>query len=166
MAQAFKFRLETVRRLRRQELDLRRREVAEAAREVLTLQDRIGQLSETVRAHVGELRQSQSEGASLDLPQIRMHYVHQGYLARQMVDAELRLAEKQKELSNRREMLKQANARAKALEKLHERQKERFDRDQRMSERKTQDEQAQRTMFRKQLEQPAMAKSPRRDKQT
>jgi flagellar export protein FliJ len=157
MAQAFKFRLETVRRIRRKELDLRRREVAKTTRDVLALQDRIDQLNETVRSSVGELRRSQSGAGSLELAQIRMHYVHQSYLARQMVDAELTLAEKQKDLSKQRATLKQANAKAKALEKLHERRKEQFDWDQRKNEQKIEDEQAQRIILRKQMEQSASA---------
>jgi len=166
MAQAFKFRLETVRRLRRLELDLRRREVADTSREVLALQNCIDQLSDTARSNVGDLRESQSAATSLNVPQIRAHYVHQGYLARQTVDAELRLAEKQKALGARREALKQANARAKALEKLHERQKERFDQEQRRSDQKIEDEQAQRITLRRELKHSSVARAYRPDKQT
>lgn len=147
MASGFTFRLEAVLRLRRNERDACRRAVAEATRQVLALQDCIAHLHEAARANVEGIRSSQLPGVELNVPQVRLHYTHQAHLARETVSAELMLAGKQKDLSSRRESLKEASARAKAIEKLYERQKERFERAQRSKERKVEDEQAQRLSY-------------------
>jgi flagellar export protein FliJ len=140
MAQAFKFRLETVRRLRQRELEVRRREVAEALRDVIALQRRLADLAETAKANVLQIRTSQGASASLDVPQLRVHYLHHSLLSRQMIETQLQLGEKEMELSRRRELLQQANSRAKAMDKLHDRQKARFDEGRRKAEQKIEDE--------------------------
>lgn len=140
MSQAFRFRLESVRRLRRRELDARRREVAEVLRDVVALQRRLADLTDTAKANVLLIRASQGASAPLDLPQLRVHYAHQSLLARQMIETQLQLGEREKELSRRRERLQQAHSRAKAMDKLHDRQKARFDEAQRRAEQKVEDE--------------------------
>jgi flagellar export protein FliJ len=142
VTRSFKFQLETVRKLRRQELDACRREVAEATRAVVALQSRLATLNESARTNVQGMRTSQASQAVLDLPQIRMLYAHHGYIARQMVEAELHLVSSRKKLNSSIEVLKQANSRAKAIEKLYERQKERFDLASRKKDQRDEDEQA------------------------
>jgi len=146
MARTFQFRLETVRRLRGQELDARRRDVAEAAREVQAVQRRIADLAESARANLTHTLASQS---GMDIPVIRMHYVHHGYLARQAVNAELRLGECRSELAARRRKLHESHAKARAIDKLYERQKSRFDQEQQKEERKSEDELAAQVYNRK-----------------
>jgi flagellar export protein FliJ len=124
------------------ELDARHRDVAETTREVIALQERIASLNDTTRANATQIRASQAARLPLDLPQIRLHYVHQGYLARQTLDAQLRLGDRQSELQRRRARLNEANAKVKAIDKLYERQKKRFEEALRKSEQRATDEQA------------------------
>ncbi len=59
MANGFRFRLEVVRRLRRQALDAQRRVVADAVRSVAQAQDRIAQLAQELRGSMYEARDAQ-----------------------------------------------------------------------------------------------------------
>ncbi len=126
MANGFRFRLEVVRRLRRQALDAQRRVVAEAVRSVARVQDRIAQLMQELGASMHNARDAQQAGR-LDVVSLRAYQHHRGRLHRRSLEARQELAKKEAELNAEREKLAEAMKRLKVIEKLREKQKLRYD---------------------------------------
>jgi flagellar export protein FliJ len=121
MARVFRFRLETVQRLRKEERDRRRRAVAEAAQAVRSVQQRIDDANERLRAsveHMSELRRSQR----IDVHRLRLEQYHRGHLQRQVLLAGEALRDRQVELDARRAELAEATMRLRVVEKLRQRQ--------------------------------------------
>ncbi len=124
MARRFRFRLEAVQRIRTDERDRRRRVVAEAVRAIQSVQQRIDDCNEQLRASVdrtSDLQRSQR----IDMPSLRSQRYYAGYLHGQLLLAGEELATRQAELDARRGELTDATKRLRAVEKLRDRQWER-----------------------------------------
>ena len=124
MARRFRFRLEAVQRIRTNDRDRRRRVVAEAVRAMRSVQQRIDDCNELLRASVdrtSDLQRSQR----IDMHSLRSQRFYGGYLHRQLLLAGEELVARQTELDARRGELTEATKRLRAVEKLRERQWER-----------------------------------------
>jgi flagellar export protein FliJ len=125
MARRFRFRLETVRRLREQARDAQRRVVAEAARVVRSLEDRITRFSQDVRQVSAQLRDAR-RGGPMDTALLRRYLQYQGWLQRQISGARTDLAARQAELDRQRAKLTELRRDLEVIEKLRERQWQRY----------------------------------------
>ncbi len=125
MARRFRFRLETVRRLRQQARDAQRRVVADAVRAVTRVEERIAELT---RQWHGMIEQSRDalHTPRLDVVSIRGHQIHRAWLHRKITELSETLARKQAKLRAERAQLAETSNRLRAIEKLRERQWKRF----------------------------------------
>ena len=121
MAKKFRFRLEGVRRVRAQERDARRREVADAARAVTSAEQRIEELNNELQATM-QHTQSEQKQARLDVALLRGHQFRRNHLHRRIIESHAALASKKHELNACRAKLAEASKRLKAIEKLREKQ--------------------------------------------
>lgn len=124
MARRFRFRLEAVQRIRKDDRDRRRRGVAEAVRAIRSVQQRIDDCNEQLRASVdrtSDLQRSQR----IDMPLLRSQRYYAGHLHGQLLLAGEELGTRQEELDARRGELAEATKRLRAVEKLRDRQWER-----------------------------------------
>jgi flagellar export protein FliJ len=121
MAKPFRFRLQTIQRLRERARDQQLRAVADAVRAVAAAESARQLLDQRLQENVEQTRAAQ-QGASLDLPALRAGYLHQGWLLRRLEDGAAELAERSNLLVAERKLLSEASARLKAVEKLKERQ--------------------------------------------
>ncbi len=124
MARRFRFRLEAVQRIRTDDRDRRRRGVAEAVRAIRSVQQRIDDCNEQLRASVdrtSDLQRSQR----IDMPLLRSQRYYAGYLHGQLLLAGGELDTRQEELDARRCELAEATKRLRVVEKLRDRQWER-----------------------------------------
>jgi len=124
MARMFRFRLETVRRLREQARDAQRRVVADAARVVKSAEDRIEQSSRELRTVSAESRDARRMGR-LDAVLLRRHQHYRGWLQRKIVQFQEELSAKRAELDRQRAKLAETQKDLKVIEKLRERQLQR-----------------------------------------
>ncbi len=125
MARKFRFRLETVRRLREQARDARRRVVSENVRAVTGAEQHRAELVRARRDRMQEMRLVQQTGR-LDAVSIRRHFVHAGYLEHQLDVSETELTKRRGELRAEQDRLAEASKRLRVIEKLHERQWRRY----------------------------------------
>jgi len=125
MARGFAFRLEVVRKVREQKQNVQRRVVAQAARAVSAVEDRIARTDEALRGEVGALRREQSE-ARLDMGSLCGHRYYMSRLHREMQESLTVLAQKQEALRSERDKLAEASKRLKVIEKLKEKQWKRY----------------------------------------
>lgn len=121
MARKFRFRLETVRRLREQARDAQRRVVADAVRAVTRVEDRIARLTQQLHDTVDRFRDAQ-RAERLDVASLRGHQIYRSWLHRNIVESNEELARQQAKLDYERAKLAEAWKRVKAIEKLRERQ--------------------------------------------
>ena len=135
----FRFRLEAVRKVRRQAQDAQQRVVAGVLREIRQTEAGVRQLTEELRAEVGATRAAQSI-QRLDLPRIRGHQFRQTWLQGRVLDAQTELGRLQTRLEQERAKLAEAARRLKVIEKLRERQWERFCIEERRAEQRENDE--------------------------
>lgn len=120
MARRFRFRLDTVQRLRERARDAQRRALAEAARVVARTQERIQRLSDELQQTMVDSRTSLS-GASLDIVSMRGHQYYRGWLHRKIMEAQADLAGEQTRLESERAKLAEASKHVKVIELLRER---------------------------------------------
>ena len=125
MARGFTFRLEVVRRIRQRLQDEQRRVVAEAARRVRAVEERIERAGEALRHEVEALRGAQV-AKRLDMASLRGHRFYMSRLHREIREAEILLAAKQEKLAGERAELAEVSKRLKVIEKLKERQWQRY----------------------------------------
>ncbi len=125
MARSFRFRLETVRRLRKQAMDAQRRVVAEAVQAVAGVEERIAAL--TLERH-GAADQSRDAMRihCFDLVSLSGQHIYRGWLDREIAKSNESLAQKRAELDAERERLAETSKELKVIEKLRERQWKRF----------------------------------------
>lgn len=125
MARKFRFRLETVRRLRKQTMDAQRRVVADAVRAVTLVEERIAVLT---RRRCGAVDQSRDAMGThcLDLVSLRGQQVYRGWLDHEIAKSNESLAGKRVELDAERAKLAETSKELKVIEKLRERQWKRF----------------------------------------
>jgi flagellar FliJ protein len=121
MAKRFRFRLDVVERVRRQDYDRQRRTVAEAVRAVRQIDEHMARINEQIRRSVADAIAGQRDGA-LDLAQVRSHEIHRGWLNRQLANAELARQDRERALKIERSELAEVTKRLRVIEKLREKQ--------------------------------------------
>lgn len=140
MAKRFRFRLETVRRLRKQAQDDCRRAVARRLREVEAVRQRIEAMSAQLSGERVAVRQLVSPGAdaeatagdgsgggSMVVDLMRRHRTFINYLHQSIADARVKLAGLQKLLREDQAALDEATRQLRVIEKLEEKQRQRHD---------------------------------------
>ena len=151
MARRFRFRLETVRRLREQARDKEQRIVAGAVRAVKQIEERIVRLSGELQEVCGQSRDIRG-GRFLDAVSLRGHQLYRIYLHRKIAESHEELAEKQAVLKRERAKLAEASTRLKVIENLRDRQWKRYLVDVAREEQAACDEAAQHAYLRRQRE--------------
>ena len=121
MVRRFRFRLETVRRLREQSRDAQRRVVAEAVRAVTRIEERITQLAGELQDACGRSRDVRGAGM-LDTMSLKGHQVYRSWLHRKIAESHEELADKQALLERERAKLAEVSTRLKVIENLRDRQ--------------------------------------------
>lgn len=125
MARRFRFRLETVERLRKQARDAQRRVVADAARTVGRVEERIVHLTRQLHDTLGGARETLRTGR-LDLASLRGHELYRGWVHRRIAESYTELACRQSELDVERAKLVEASKQLKVIERLRERRWRRY----------------------------------------
>lgn len=125
MARRFRFRLETVRRLRKQALDAQRRVVADAVQALVRVEERIAALTRTWHGMVDQSRDAMRI-QRLDLVSLSGHQVYRGWLDQEIAKSNESLARKRAELDAERVRLAETSKELKVIDKLRERQWKRF----------------------------------------
>ena len=125
MARKFRFRLETVRRLREQARDARRSVVSENIRAVTRAEQHRAELVRARSDRMQEMRFVQQTGR-LDAVSMRRHFVHDGYLENQLDVSETELTKRLGELRAEQDRLAEASKRLRVIEKLRGRQWRRY----------------------------------------
>ena len=120
MAGKFRFRLEVVRRVRKQAQDAQRRVVADAVESIKKLESRIGQLTSDLHRTMDRTRDARRPH-QLDLSSLRRHQVYRGCIHGWLLESANELAERQAALDGARSKLAETTKRYKAIEKLRER---------------------------------------------
>jgi flagellar FliJ protein len=141
MAAGFRFRLEVVRRIRKQAQDVQRREVADAVRSLSAVQDRLAALEGQLHVTVNQTRETQQAGL-LDLMSLQRHHLYRGWLHRRRVEVREELVRHEEQLDERRARLAEATKQLKVVQKLREKQKTRYDRRMQRQEQAAYDEAA------------------------
>ena len=126
MARGFVFRLEALLRVRKQELDAQKREVARAVLEKYDIEQHLADRESTLRGEFESLRDEQADSGRLDLAGIRGHRLYMGRLHREIAETYQQLGLKDQELAKEREKLAEASKRLKAIEKLKEKRWRRY----------------------------------------
>ncbi len=121
MAQQFKFRLETVRRVRQLDFEARQRVVAERLRKIGSEKAIIAALKRERKSMNDETKRLLS-GGQVNVDGVSRYRLGVGYLRDQILDAENRIASHEKELATERAAMVKASVEVKAIEKLKERQ--------------------------------------------
>lgn len=128
MAKRFVFRLETVRRLRKQKEDDCRRIVAQRLRLIGRVRQRISDLNAQLRDQhecVRRLSQESGTGQPLSIPSVRSHHDYATHLHAGIEEAHRELSECEEELQKEQQSLAEASRQVKVLDKLEERQRAR-----------------------------------------
>ena len=131
MAKRFRFRLEVVRRLRKQKEDECRRVVAERLRQVNGVRGRIGMLTEHLHREHLVIRRDASAGEAaagrLDMDGLRRRHAYVNYLHRSINEAKGELVRLLVEFERDRARLAEASKELKVIDKLEERQRARHE---------------------------------------
>jgi flagellar FliJ protein len=125
MAKRFRFRLETVLKVRRQREDQQKRVVAAKVRRLTDLQSQARSVDEQIAQAVQAARGSRHPGA-LDMSQIARQRFWLGHLQRLLVETAGQIREVAEELHRERRVLIDLAKDRKALEKLKETQAQRY----------------------------------------
>ncbi|HEY3244202.1 MAG TPA: flagellar FliJ family protein [Phycisphaerae bacterium] len=151
---AFRFRLETVLKLRRQRENDGRRVVAARLREISAVTANLDALEGRLWAEVQEAREDAGVQASRPIAdgtpaaqdelivRLRRHRLYMGHLRRCIEERESHLAELRRRLHEEQRVLTEAAKQVKVIEKLRERQFARFQETQRRAEMVMHDETA------------------------
>ena len=142
MAKRFRFRLEVVRRLRKQKEDECRRVVAERLRQVSEVRSRISELTNRLHEEHAVMRNlagtkagdgrkpeagTVSSAQALDVTDMRRHHAYVNYLHHAIAEADGRLSALQAELRDEQAQLAEASKQLKVIDKLKERQRARHE---------------------------------------
>ena len=125
MAKRFRFRLEPVLRIRRQEADQAKRVVAESLRTISKIQREIGLLQDRIDQQVAAMRAGPLVG-TLDVGQVSRHRHWLSHLQRGVLDAMTRVRQLQAQLARERALLAEATKKVKVLETLRRKQEQRY----------------------------------------
>jgi len=154
VAGGFKFRLEVLLRVRKQERDAQRRVVAEVLREIGAIERRIKEATEALRMEKDNTRDARGV-ARLDLAALRGHQFYASRLHRWIGEGRMDLAARQTLLEKEREKLAEASKRLKAIEKLREKHLQRHMLLELRRERVAEDELAAQRYIRRRVEIPS-----------
>ncbi len=121
MAKRFRFRLEAVQRVRTQKRDAQRREVAAAAQRATDVEQRLGQLGDTLRATLDGSR-SRRCAERLDVAVLSGDQQQREFLHRAILACQEELRQRQQELKAERVKLADTSKRLKVIETLREKQ--------------------------------------------
>jgi len=123
----FKFRLENLLRLRRQEEDQKKQVVGILMSKIQEQQQQALEMAAAIQQEGQKLKQHYTEG-TVDLDWVGHYRVYVMHLQQAINERIKKVAEIQEKLKVAREELVKAAQQTKILEKLRERQKERYDR--------------------------------------
>jgi len=138
MAKRFRFRLETLRRVRRQRRDDCRRAVAARLRQIAGVQDQIDGFTDQIELHTAAMRGLASPSSpgtaapgverappvcTIDLTAVRRYRAYTNYLRYGITAARRQVAALQGELAREQGVLAEATKAVKILDKLEERQR-------------------------------------------
>ena len=121
MARRFRFRFETMLKIRRQREDEQKRVVAEKVRQMTQTREQIEALARQIQEETDAIRVSQATGA-IDIQQVMRHRHWIGHLHKGVLDAQGRLRFLEARLAQERAVLTEAVKQRRILEKLKERQ--------------------------------------------
>ncbi len=124
MAGKFRFRLDTVERIRRRARDEQRRELARAVRDAQLVKERIAVLTDGLAATIHRKRDIQ-QAQRLDLHSLRSHQFYRGDLHRRILESGEELTQREVVVDQERAKLAAATKRLKVIEKLRQKQLER-----------------------------------------
>lgn len=155
MAKQFRFRLETVRKIREQEQETQRREMAKAVGAVTQMQDQILRLNDQLRLVLSEARDVK-KGRDFTTTMLRNHQLHRDWMHRKIRESELDLLDRRKKLSQEQAKFTEVRKRLKVIEKLREKQWLRYQREQMKESQMEQDEAAQQLYHRQRMASGAM----------
>lgn len=125
MARKFRFRLETVLRLRQRARDAQRRVVASAVQSVTRVEERIDELTRQLHGTIERSRDA-LRNRHPDVVSLRGHLLHRGWLHREIAESNGALAQKGAELDAERSRLAEMSKRFRVIEMLRDRQWKRF----------------------------------------
>lgn len=125
MARRFRFRLETVRRVRERERDAQRRAVARAVQVVTHVQERITALTTQLQHTIDDAR-GVHETARIDMRSLRGHQLYRGWLHRKILESDAELVQRKVEYESERTRLAESSKRLKVIENLRDRQWARY----------------------------------------
>ena len=125
MARKFRFRLETVLRLRQRARDAQRRVVANAVQSVTRVEERIDELTRQLQGTIERSRDALRK-RNPDVVSLRGHLLHRGWLHREIAESNGTLAQKRTELDAERARLAETSKRLKVIEMLRDKQGKRF----------------------------------------
>lgn len=141
MARRFRFRLDTVERVRRSLRDAQQRVVAEAARAVAAARSRETSWTNDLQGSFAGSRMVQC-AARIDMSCLLTHQLHRGWLRRTIESAGAEVLEKLHKFEEERIKLADASKHLKVIEKLRERQWQRHVQEIKREEQATNDEAA------------------------
>lgn len=121
MAKRFRFRLETLRRIRQQERDRQQRTLANAVRNVESAGRRLATIAQQVE-DAAVLTRFDRQRERLDLASIRATHLYRGFLEQQLVQERIALGRTTADLDAHRAKLGEATKNLKVLENLRDRQ--------------------------------------------
>lgn len=125
MARRFQFRLETVRRLRRQARDVQRRVVADAVRAATTVELRIAGFLRRLQGTLDRSGETMQPGR-LDVASIRRHQIQRSWLHRKIDESNVELGQRRQELDAQRDKLVEVSRRLEVIELLREKRWRRY----------------------------------------
>ncbi len=125
MARKFRFRLETVLRIRKRARDAQRRIVANAVQSVTRIEEQIDELTRQLDATIERSRDA-LRNRHPDVVSLRGHLLHRGWLQREIAESNGARAQKRVELDAERARLAETSKRLKVIEMLRDRQWKRF----------------------------------------
>ena len=121
MAKRFRFRLEVVRQLRQQAQDTQRRVVADAARAVTRVDERIARMTQELADTVDRSRDTQ-QTRHLDMTSLRGHQFYRGWLHQRIMESGEERENLDAKLDRERVKLAEVSKRLKVIERLREKQ--------------------------------------------
>lgn len=121
MAKRFRFRLETLRRIRQQERDRQQRTLANAVRNVESAGRRLATIAQQVE-DAAVLTRFDRQRERLDLASVRATHLYRGFLEQQLVQERIALGRTTADLDAHRAKLGEATKNLKVLENLRDRQ--------------------------------------------
>lgn len=125
MRKAFRFRLETVQRVRSQAVGQQRRAVADAVRAVTSAETDLTHVTNQLR-DLALLTRDAKQTTRLDVASLRSHQFRRGWLADRAIKTQSDLTVRRAALKRERDTLGDVSKRLKVIEKLREREWQRF----------------------------------------